>query len=41
MAHWTVYLKTVQRLVDPDRLRYAVRRDIEAAFHNVFCCIMA
>ena len=31
MAHWTVYLKTVQRLVDPDRLRYAggwrIRRD--------------
>ena len=39
--HWTFYVKTVKRLVEAEQLPFTVRRDIEAAFHGVFCCIMA
>ena len=41
MEHWTFYVKTVGRLVAADELSRTVKDDIEAAFHDVFCCIMA
>jgi hypothetical protein len=41
MEHWTFYVKTVERLVTAEELPGRVKEEIEAAFHNVFCCIMA
>lgn len=41
MEHWTFYVKTVGRLVAAEGLPHNVKEDIEAALHNVFCCIMA
>ena len=41
IEHWTFYVKTVGRLVAAEELPQNVKEDIEAAFHDVFCCIMA
>ena len=41
MEHWTFYVKTVGRLVAAEELPHNVKEDIEAAFRDVFCCIMA
>jgi len=41
MDHWMFYVKTVGRLVAAEKLPYSVKKDIEAAFHGVSCCIMA
>lgn len=41
MEHWPFYIKTVGRLVAAQELPRNVKEEIEAAFHNVFCCIMA
>lgn len=41
MEHWTFYVKTVGRLVAAEELPRNVKDDIEAAFHDLFCCIMA
>ena len=41
MEHWTFYVKTVERLVAAEELPRNVKDDIKAAFHDVFCCIMA
>jgi len=40
MEHWTFYVKTVGRLVAAEQLPPGVKKDIEAAFQGVFCCIM-
>lgn len=41
IEHWTFYVQTVERLVAAEELPRNVKDDIEAAFHGVFCCIMA
>lgn len=41
MEHWMFYVKTVRRLVAAEELPHSVKKDIEAAFHGVACCIMA
>ena len=41
IEHWTFYVKTVGRLVAAEELPRNVKDDIEAAFHDVFCCIVA
>jgi len=41
MEHWTFYVKTVGRLVAAEELPRDVKEGIEAAFHDVCCCIMA
>ncbi|HXR04116.1 MAG TPA: hypothetical protein VN836_05345 [Verrucomicrobiae bacterium] len=41
MEHWTFYLKIVGRLVAAEELPCQTKDDIEAAFRDVFCCIMA
>jgi hypothetical protein len=41
MEHWTFYLKIVGRLVAAEELPGQTKDDIEAAFRDVFCCIMA
>jgi len=40
MEHWEFYVKTVSRLVAAERLPRSVKEDIEAAFQDVFCCVM-
>ena len=41
IEHWTFYVKTVGRLVAAEELPRNVKDDIETAFQDVFCCIMA
>lgn len=41
MEHWTFYVKTVARLVATGELPVSAKEQIESAFQNVFCCIMA
>lgn len=41
IEHWTFYVRTVARLVAAEELPHNVKEDIEAAFHDIFCCIMA
>lgn len=41
MELWMFYVKSVGRLVAAEELPREVKDEIEEAFHNVFCCIMA
>ncbi len=41
MEHWTFYVQTVGRLVAAEELPRKVKDDMEAAFHDVLCCLTA